>query len=46
MHLAELASVSNEAAEQMANNFVRFRGMSDVMYDNFRSMSKLTNGCL
>ena len=40
MHLAELASVSNEAAEQMANNFVRFRGVSDAMYDNFRSMSK------
>ena len=40
MHLAELASVSNEAAEQMANNFVRFRGMTDAMYDNFRSMSK------
>ena len=40
MHLAELASVSDEAAKQMADNFVRFRGVSDAMYDNFRSMSK------
>ena len=40
MHLAELASVSDETAKQMADNFVRFRGVSDAMYDNFRSMSK------
>ena len=40
MHLAELASVSDQVARQMADNFVRFRGVSDAMYDNFRSMSK------
>ena len=40
MHMAELASVSDDIATQMANNFVRFRGVSDSMYDSFRSMSK------
>lgn len=40
MHLAELASVSDDIAKQMSDNFVRFRGMSDSMYDSFRSMSK------
>jgi len=40
MHLAELASVSNDVAKQMTNNYVRFRGISDTMYDSFRNMSK------
>ena len=40
MHMAELASVSDDIATQMTNNFVRFRGVSDSMYDSFRSMSK------
>jgi len=40
MHLAELASVSDDIANQMANNYVRFRGISDTMYDSFRNMSK------
>src|SRR5210317_541158 len=40
MHMAELASVSDDVATQMSNNFVRFRGVSDSMYDSFRSMSK------
>jgi len=40
MHMAELASVSDDVARQMANNYVRFRGVSDSMYDSFRSMSK------
>jgi hypothetical protein len=40
MHMAELASVSDDIATQMSNNFVRFRGVSDSMYDSFRSMSK------
>jgi len=40
MHMAELASVSDDIAKQMSDNFVRFRGMSDSMYDSFRSMSK------
>ena len=40
MHMAELASVSDDIATQMSNNFVRFRGVSDSMYESFRSMSK------
>lgn len=40
MHMAELASVSDDIAKQMSDNFVRFRGVSDSMYDSFRSMSK------
>jgi hypothetical protein len=40
MHLAELASVSDDVAKSMQNNFVKFRGVSDSMYESFRSMSK------
>jgi hypothetical protein len=40
MHLAELASVSDDVAQQMSNNYVRFRGISDTMYDSFRNLSK------
>jgi hypothetical protein len=40
MHLAELATVSDDLAKQMSNNFERFRGVSDSMYDSFRSMAK------
>ena len=40
MHMAELATVSDDIAKQMSNNFVRFRGVSDSMYESFRSMSK------
>ena len=40
MHMAELATVSDDIAKQMGDNFVRFRGVSDSMYESFRSMSK------
>ena len=40
MHMAELATVSDDIAKQMSDNFVRFRGVSDSMYESFRSMSK------
>jgi hypothetical protein len=40
MHMAELASVSDDIAKQMGDNYVRFRGVSDSMYESFRSMSK------
>lgn len=40
MHMAELASVSDDVAKQMKSNYERFRGISDVKYDLFRNMSK------
>ena len=39
MHLAQLASVSDNVARQMEKNYLNFRNMNDVNYDLFRQMS-------